>query len=211
MKLECEVIRDLLPLYAEHIASPASTALVEEHLSTCEACRAELEQMERPVPVRPEAQEDAPLKSIKIAITRRQLRAMVCAFMIALVLAAAAGFLHYTYTAYDVVDFWDAKLQAHYEQADNGETGWVLGTRAEDVYLKPLKDLWNFQPIRYRFPRIHNAIDALLKTDTDLVRETSWMRTSRSVTIHAADKSVRFSGNRGSWQVMGSNRVNWSW
>ena len=39
MKLDCEVIRDLLPLYAEHMASPASTALVEEHLQECEACR----------------------------------------------------------------------------------------------------------------------------------------------------------------------------
>ena len=48
MKLDCEVIRDLLPLYAEHMASPASTALVEEHLQECEACRAELEQMEQP-------------------------------------------------------------------------------------------------------------------------------------------------------------------
>ena len=51
MKLDCEVIRDLLPLYAEHMASPASTALVEEHLQECEACRAELEQMLQPVPV----------------------------------------------------------------------------------------------------------------------------------------------------------------
>ena len=42
MKLDCEVIRDLLPLYAEHMASPASTALVEEHLQECEACRTEL-------------------------------------------------------------------------------------------------------------------------------------------------------------------------
>ena len=29
MKLECDVIRDLLPLYAEKLASPASSALVE--------------------------------------------------------------------------------------------------------------------------------------------------------------------------------------
>ena len=27
MKLECDVIRDLLPLYAEKLASPASSAL----------------------------------------------------------------------------------------------------------------------------------------------------------------------------------------
>ena len=32
MKLECDVIRDLLPLYAEKLASPASSALVEQHL-----------------------------------------------------------------------------------------------------------------------------------------------------------------------------------
>ena len=54
MKLECDVIRDLLPLYAEKLASPASSALVEQHLSECPACRAELEQMEKPVPVQPE-------------------------------------------------------------------------------------------------------------------------------------------------------------
>lgn len=62
MKTNCDIIRDLLPLYAEHITSEASNALVEEHLAECEACRAELEQMEQPVPVRPEAQPDAPLR-----------------------------------------------------------------------------------------------------------------------------------------------------
>lgn len=56
MKLECDVIRDLLPLYAEKLASPASSALVEQHLAECPACRAELEQMEKPVPVQPESQ-----------------------------------------------------------------------------------------------------------------------------------------------------------
>lgn len=60
MKTNCDIIRDLLPLYAEHITSEATNALVEEHLAECEVCRAELEQMEQPVPVRPEAQPDAP-------------------------------------------------------------------------------------------------------------------------------------------------------
>ena len=54
MKLDCDVIRDLLPLYAEKLASPASSALVEQHLAECPACRAELERMEKPVPVQPE-------------------------------------------------------------------------------------------------------------------------------------------------------------
>lgn len=65
MKLDCDVIRDLLPLYAEKLASPASSALVEQHLAECEACRAQLEQMEKPVPVQPELQPDAPLRGIR--------------------------------------------------------------------------------------------------------------------------------------------------
>ena len=85
MKLECDVIRDLLPLYAEKLASHASSALVEQHLAACPACRAELERMEKPVPVQPEPQPDAPLKNIRSSLNRRRLRTMLCSF------AAGAG------------------------------------------------------------------------------------------------------------------------
>lgn len=87
MKLECDVIRDLLPLYAEKLASPASSALVEQHLAECEACRAELEQMEKPVPVQPEPQPDAPLRNIRKTLQKKSIRiaaaavlAVLCAF-----------------------------------------------------------------------------------------------------------------------------------
>ena len=60
MKLECDVIRDLLPLYAEKLASPASSAAGgAATLQPCPACRAELEQNGKPVPVQPEPQPDA--------------------------------------------------------------------------------------------------------------------------------------------------------
>ena len=81
MKLDCEVIRDLLPLYAEHIASPASTALVEEHLESCDACRAELRQMQRPVPVQPEPQPDAPLKGIRKTLQKKSIRTVAAAVL----------------------------------------------------------------------------------------------------------------------------------
>ena len=50
-KLPCEVIRDLLPLYADDAASPASCRLVEEHLAGCPCCRRELEQLRRPLAI----------------------------------------------------------------------------------------------------------------------------------------------------------------
>ena len=55
MKLPCELIRDLLPLYAEHLTSPETGQLIEEHLQSCPACTASACQsrcrpMRRPTP-----------------------------------------------------------------------------------------------------------------------------------------------------------------
>ena len=39
MKYECEVIRDLLPLYTDNVCSESSRRMVEEHLQECQSCR----------------------------------------------------------------------------------------------------------------------------------------------------------------------------
>ena len=39
MKMNCEVVRDLLPLYADEVCSKESRGLVEEHLTDCPECR----------------------------------------------------------------------------------------------------------------------------------------------------------------------------
>ena len=101
MKLECDVIRDLLPLYAEKLASPASSALVEQHLAACPACRAELERMEKPVPVQPEPQLDAPLKNIRSSLNRRRLRTMLCSFAAALAGTATPPATGYPFLMHD--------------------------------------------------------------------------------------------------------------
>ena len=53
--MTCEVIRDLMPLCADGVASEDSRAAVEAHIRTCAACRALYESMCAPV----EAQEPA--------------------------------------------------------------------------------------------------------------------------------------------------------
>ena len=40
MKNECNIVRDLLPLYIENMASPESAQFVEAHLSKCPECNA---------------------------------------------------------------------------------------------------------------------------------------------------------------------------
>ncbi|MDD3415838.1 MAG: zf-HC2 domain-containing protein [Lachnospiraceae bacterium] len=46
MKISCEIIRDLLPLYHDGVCSNESRQMIEEHLSECEDCRAELKAMD---------------------------------------------------------------------------------------------------------------------------------------------------------------------
>ncbi|MBP1042679.1 zf-HC2 domain-containing protein [Vagococcus sp. BWB3-3] len=45
MKISCDVITDLLPLYYDKICSQATIELVEEHLVNCPKCRKELKNM----------------------------------------------------------------------------------------------------------------------------------------------------------------------
>ena len=54
MKVSCDVIRDLLPLYTDQAASADTVALVEEHLASCPACREELGRLGTALPAEPE-------------------------------------------------------------------------------------------------------------------------------------------------------------
>ena len=47
MKIDCEVIRDLLPLYADDACSDKSRMMVDEHLEECSACREQLERIRK--------------------------------------------------------------------------------------------------------------------------------------------------------------------
>ena len=46
MNLSCNVVRDLLPTYIEHLTCDDTSHEVEEHLETCEECRTVMEEME---------------------------------------------------------------------------------------------------------------------------------------------------------------------
>ena len=47
MKIDCEVIRDILPLYADDACSEKSRQMVDEHLEECSACREQLERIRK--------------------------------------------------------------------------------------------------------------------------------------------------------------------
>ena len=50
MKDNCQMVRDLLPLYAENVASEESRKFVEAHLEDCETCRNHLKALQAALP-----------------------------------------------------------------------------------------------------------------------------------------------------------------
>lgn len=104
MNITCDVIRDLLPLYAEDMVSEDSKRLVDEHLCQCDPCTKQLAIMKK-VQSLPVDVEVTSLKRVGDTIRRRRILSMltVVLFIVTLGLSIAL--------------FLDAKIYLTAEQA----------------------------------------------------------------------------------------------
>lgn len=87
MKISCSIVRDLLPLYAEDLASQDTRDLVDEHLHDCEDCKAILNTMKTPASIPVEASPDA-LNKVKKTIRRRRVLSVLAAVMTVITIAS---------------------------------------------------------------------------------------------------------------------------
>ena len=79
MKITCDVIRDLLPLAAEELASEDSMDVVREHLGDCEKCRKAYEDMKKPPVIVPE---EPDLKRVRRELWKRRFLTALCAVLV---------------------------------------------------------------------------------------------------------------------------------
>lgn len=99
-KNDCNVIRDLMPLVLDRVASDESRGLVEEHMETCEECRKEYEKMKADMPQETLAEYEEEQRTIVEALKttranqrKRKRRKLILVFAVAFVAVMAAGFL----------------------------------------------------------------------------------------------------------------------
>ena len=67
-KNDCNVIRDLMPLVLDRVASDESRALVEEHMGSCGKCRKQYEEMKAEMPGETRAEYEKEQKTIVDAL-----------------------------------------------------------------------------------------------------------------------------------------------
>lgn len=89
MRNECNIIRDILPLYIENMVSGDTASFVEDHLSSCPACRAELEHMKSPSNFQIDT-DIAPLRNLKRKMAAKRIQTIIFTAIIVLIIVIAA-------------------------------------------------------------------------------------------------------------------------
>lgn len=132
MDISCDIIKDVLPLYAEDMVSNATREMVDEHLCTCDDCTKELGALKKAqaVPVDVEVKS---LKRVGDTIRRRRILTVAAAIMTLLTMVTT-GFVFmltpYPMAAEDAIEGAelreDGGLAIDYSRAVNGRSGWGL-------------------------------------------------------------------------------------
>ena len=97
-KFSCDTVRDMLPLYVDHIVSDDTRTIVEEHLASCEACRKEYENMKNTV-VLPADEDTMQLRRFKGAWKKKK-RIIAVTAVIATVIILGTGYGIFHHFAY---------------------------------------------------------------------------------------------------------------
>ncbi len=93
---ECKIVRDLLPLVEENIASRESCDFVREHISSCEECKNAADELKsNAVSIGVEEDEVGMENNLKVLKRKLNLKKMITISLTALLTAAAVVFLGY--------------------------------------------------------------------------------------------------------------------
>lgn len=101
MKISCEVIKDLLPLYHDGVCSDDSKALIEAHLAACASCQAEFQAMNSLLPIH-QTEQNLQEADIVKRLSRRWKRGMLKSLLKGILIAAIVVFILYIFVDFRI-------------------------------------------------------------------------------------------------------------
>lgn len=135
-KYSCNLVKDLLPLYAENLCSDESREIVAEHIAQCSDCKDELQKLNTGITV--QADKDiAAIKRVKRRIRFEKI-GIVAAITVAVLMFVWFALLFMTNT-YVNMDYEKYNLggNVYVEESENGDI-WLVkenaATRADTVF-----------------------------------------------------------------------------
>ncbi|MGF3104583.1 zf-HC2 domain-containing protein [Rossellomorea sp. DUT-2] len=126
MKISCNMIRDILPLYIEDMASQDTRDLVEEHIASCENCKKRLEEM-RTFEEPPVDTDIAPLRNIQNTLRKKKLQTIILSVMVTLVFAVVTiaylttpAYISYNENAVSIIEKDDGTVLLNFSEEVSG-------------------------------------------------------------------------------------------
>lgn len=126
MKISCNMIRDILPLYVEDMASQDTRDLVEEHIASCENCKKRLEEM-RTFEEPPIDTDIAPLRNIQNTLRKKKLQTIILSVMVTLVFAVVTiaylttpAYISYNENAVSIIEKDDGTVLLNFSEEVSG-------------------------------------------------------------------------------------------
>ncbi|WP_044338772.1 zf-HC2 domain-containing protein [Rossellomorea aquimaris] len=126
MKISCNMIRDILPLYVEDMASQDTRDLVEEHIASCENCKKRLEEM-RTFEEPPVDTDIAPLRNIQNTLRKKKLQTIILSVMVTLVFAVVTiaylttpAYISYDENAVSIIEKEDGTILLNFSEEVSG-------------------------------------------------------------------------------------------
>lgn len=93
MNIPCDIIRDLIPLVKDNVASDVSTKIVNEHIEGCKNCRAEFEAFGMR-PEQPSVKDEQIITAIRRSILITQLIILIAGTVIGIALSNSMGMFY---------------------------------------------------------------------------------------------------------------------
>ena len=86
MKYECDIVKDLMPLYIDDVLSENSKIFVKDHIDSCETCRKYYEKLssEVKIPVSRESRNNElkPMEYLKASLSRKIIKRVVSVVLV---------------------------------------------------------------------------------------------------------------------------------
>ena len=93
MKANCNIIKDLLPLYVDGMTSKESTQFIDEHLAECDHCQELLDSMKEEISVSSIDEKEA-IKSFAKKLKKKNFFAIISSILIILIVIATLHLFH---------------------------------------------------------------------------------------------------------------------
>ena len=134
MKIECGIVKDLLPLYVEQITSEASNRIIEEHLTECEQCKTIYLEMKSPdihiqYDRKPAESFHKYVKKEKRKIELKAVAVTIAVVLLIVIIRLAAVGALVSLLA------WGSTKAEVYEDMDVSHYLWYMGEEAKEEYI----------------------------------------------------------------------------